>query len=122
MDLQELENDFARSWRSTEDFYREGAEGPTENDLLGLLSGLRALGYDRVLRAGHSMFILILSRSREYGLRSGQSSVAIERLGDGMMKVTADFAGKSRTVSERTIGPSPELLRILEMLRNEPVT
>ncbi len=122
VDPQELDNEFTESWWWVEDFYREGADGSTKKDLLGLLSGLRALGYDRVLRAGHSMFILIFSRSREYGLRSGQPRVAIERLHDGAMKLTADLAGRSRTVTERTIGPSPELLRMLEMLRNEPVT
>jgi hypothetical protein len=122
VDPQDLDNEFAESWRWTEDFYREDPDGSTEKDLLRLLSGLRALGYDRVLRAGHSMFILTFSRAGEHGLRSGQPSVAVERLRDGAMKLTADFAGRSRTVTERTIGPSQELLRMLEMLRNEPVT
>src|SRR6266851_9835805 len=44
---------------------------------LGLIAEMRKQGYDRQLRAGSSLSSLVLSRSREFGLRPDQAMLRI---------------------------------------------
>jgi hypothetical protein len=126
MSTHEIEVAFVQSWDWIEQFYRDDLLSQATWRWLGavpnLLSGLRERGYDRVLRAGQSLFILILSRSREYGLRDDQPFVAIEPQRDGSMRLTSKFAGKETTVTQPTTAICGELLGMLEKLRNEQVT
>jgi hypothetical protein len=126
MSTHEIEDAFVQSWDWIEQFYRDDLLSQATWRWLGavpnLLSGLRERGFDGVLRAGQSLFILILSRSREYGLRDDQPFVAIEPQRDGSMKLTSSVAGKKTTVTRPTTAICAELLGMLERLRNEPVT
>ena len=126
MSLHEIEDAFAQSWDWIEQFYRDDLLSEETWRWLGampnLISALRQRGYDRTLRAGQSLFILVLSRSREHGLRDNQPFVAIELQRDGSMKLTASVAGKETTVTRPTTAICTELLGMLERLRNETVT
>jgi hypothetical protein len=126
VDPNELEASFAESWGWVERFYREELLPLPSWQWLGgivpLIGELKARGYDRSLRAGQSLYVLILSRSREHGLRDEQSNVAIEPRSDGSMRLTSTLAGVSRRVIHPRIELCLELERMLETLRNEPVT
>jgi hypothetical protein len=68
-----IEGEFVLSWDSIEQFY---ADHPVNDGILRFLTQLRAAGFDRTLRAGQSLYTLILSRSRRHGLRRGQPWIA----------------------------------------------
>ena len=72
---REIESDFMLSWDQMEIFFGDD-DMPWMTQMLSFIRALRARGYDRKLRAGQSMITLIVSRSREYGLRASQPSLA----------------------------------------------
>jgi hypothetical protein len=118
---------FQESWDHIEAFYRE--ELLTMDNwqwirpIVDLLKELREAGYDHVLRAGQSIHILGLSRSRKHGLRDDQPSVWIELFPNGTMRVTTQFHGRrQREVLVSEIRLSGELVEILENLTREPIT
>ena len=125
MGTHEIEDAFVQSWDWIERFYRDDLLSQATWRWIGamptLISGLRERGYDRVLRAGQSLFVLILSRAREHGLRDTQPFVAIERLRDGSMKLTSRVAGRETTLTRPTTAICGELLGMLDRLRSEPV-
>jgi hypothetical protein len=76
-----IELDFKKSWDDIEEFYidlftHKGWDyvKPIQN----VIKLLRTLGYDKLLRAGQSIYMLVLSRSRHWGLRNEQHRVGIE--------------------------------------------
>ena len=71
-----IEGEFIGSWCSVERFYQSVQADPFALPVLNLISQLRAAGYERTLRAGTSLFSLVLSRSRRHGLRRGQAFIA----------------------------------------------
>lgn len=71
---QPIEGEFIHSWERIEKFYSEMSREnfPVRDDVLNFIRDLRQRGYDKTLRAGQSMFSMILSRSRRHGLRNDQ--------------------------------------------------
>ena len=63
-----IEGEFIASWRSVKDFYQTDQQ-PVKSQVVRFLNHLCDLGYDRTLRAGTSLYTLILSRARRHGLR-----------------------------------------------------
>lgn len=86
-----VEGEFIQSWDFIEEFYREGW-CEFSNAVLDMIHAMRIAGYDRVLRAGQSMWSLGLSRSRRHGLRGEQASLWFE-FHPPVMDVHAEFAG-----------------------------
>ena len=116
-----VEGEFLCSWDWMERFYRDDLKALSGSaPMLQLLSQLRQAGYDRSLRAGQSMHILILSRSRRHGLRSRQPSVAIQMFLD-FMRVDPSF-GLGEAFNSKEIALVPELERVLQRLLAEPIT
>jgi uncharacterized protein (TIGR02996 family) len=70
-----IEGEFIGSWGHVEQFYKM-VQHPFALRVLNFIGQLRAAGYERTLRAGTSLFSLIVSRSRRYGLRPGQPYIA----------------------------------------------
>jgi hypothetical protein len=70
-----VEGEFLQSWDRMERFYDEVADSQTHR-IRAFLAEMRKAGYDRTLRAGQSLFTLVLSRSRRHGLRPGQPWLA----------------------------------------------
>lgn len=76
-----IEADFVKSWDETEEFYSDLFSHGGWNyvkPIMPVIRHLRSLGYDKTLRAGTSLYTLVLSRSRNWGLREDQHFLAIE--------------------------------------------
>ncbi len=70
-----IEGEFILSWDSIEDFYRE-LNLDISSEILQLIRQMRDKGFEKTLRAGQSLYTLVLSRSRRHGLRPNQDSVS----------------------------------------------
>ena len=70
-----IEGEFILSWDSVETFYRE-FDLDKKSEILQLMKQMRERGFERTLRAGQSLYTLILSRSRRHGLRENQNSIS----------------------------------------------
>ena len=69
-----IEGEFMLSWDEIETSYRQ-AHLDKKTEILQLVRQMRENGFDRTLRAGQSLYDLIVSRSRRHGLREGQNFV-----------------------------------------------
>jgi len=78
-----IEGEFVMSWNSIEHFYTKLNFRPKEQ-ILKLIAEMRQRGYDKTLRAGQSMFTLVLSRSRRIGLRQNQPCLRFSFKEDGI--------------------------------------
>jgi hypothetical protein len=112
-----LEGEFVRSWDALEEFYREESTDHFA-PVRAFLQALRAAGYDHLLRAGQSMSILGLSRSRRQGLREGQPRLWFEFNG-AEMDVDANFAPGG--LNRHPIRLTPEVRRLLDTLAAEAI-
>jgi hypothetical protein len=63
-----IEGEFIQSWDWMAKFY-EDMDRPFATQAMEFMGEMRAKGYNKTLRAGQSMWSLILSRSRRHGLR-----------------------------------------------------
>ena len=70
-----IEGEFILSWDNVENFYRE-LELDKKPEILNLIKQMREKGFERTLRAGQSLYTLVLSRSRRHGLRENQNSIS----------------------------------------------
>ena len=70
-----IEGEFILSWDNIEAFYRE-LNLDKKPEILQLIKQMRENGFERTLRAGQSLYTLILSRSRRHGLRENQNSIS----------------------------------------------
>ena len=83
----ELSAEFEESWTWLQhhfyEFLVEKDDWQWIQPLIKLMTLLRLLGYDRVLRAGQSLHLAMFSRSRDHGLLEGQDwlSIRVERNG-----------------------------------------
>ncbi|MBO9563625.1 MAG: hypothetical protein J7621_12665 [Niastella sp.] len=74
---EEITGEFFIGWDHVEDFYKNVLPEKVD-EILSLIKEIRARGFDKTLRAGTSLYSLILSRSRRYGLRPEQKCVRFE--------------------------------------------
>lgn len=116
---QPIEGEFRESWREMDAFFGE-REARLPTGALAFLADLRAKGFDSTLRAGQSMWSLVLSRSRRHGLRHGQRSVVFSFMDDGTLMVNDRVSGRGR-VTLPTIALTPEVEASLRRLELEPV-
>jgi len=80
-----VEGEFLESWNQMEDVY-EGSRFPPRTMVIPFIAELRRAGYDKKLRAGQSLWSLIVSRSRRPRLRPEQPVVSFQ-FRDGSMEV-----------------------------------
>jgi hypothetical protein len=78
-----VEGEFVASWDAIEQFYAP-TNYPLATPVLALITAIRRAGYDKTLRAGQSLWTLMVSRSRRHGLRKGQPHIAFEFHRGGM--------------------------------------
>lgn len=116
-----IEGEFICSWDSVEAFYHHSwpRDYPGREDVLRLIAEMRRAGFDRTLRAGQSLFTLMVSRSRRHGLRRDQHWIAMS-VGRGGMEVEAQLGGKEELRSE-DVALIPDLERLLRQLEAEPI-
>lgn len=72
-----IEGEFLVSWDRIETYFVD-PNMPNAKAVLAFVQALRSHGFDRTLRAGQSLWTLVLSRSRRHGLRDNQPCVAFE--------------------------------------------
>ncbi|QDU41291.1 hypothetical protein Mal4_56570 [Maioricimonas rarisocia] len=80
---QPYEGECVMSWDAIEEFF-DDERLPWADDVKQLVSAMRTHGYDRTLRAGQSLWSLVLSRSRRHGLRIDQPCIAFRFHRSGM--------------------------------------
>lgn len=93
-----VEGEFVESWDRIEKFYAEMNFPPAE-EIRSLIKAMREKGYDRTLRAGQSMYTLMLSRSRRHGLRQGQPHIAFQFRADGTSICPHEMDGAEISIS-----------------------
>ena len=91
-----IEGEFIQSWAEMEIFF---ANTDVADIALPFIREIRQHGYDKTLRAGQSMWTLVLSRSRRHGLRGNQPLVAFSFSKDGTMNVRATLWQKSELIN-----------------------
>jgi hypothetical protein len=112
-----LEGEFVRSWDAIEEFYREDG-GDHFESTRAFIRALREAGYDHLLRAGQSMSIFGLSRSRDQGLRDGQLRLWFEFNPPGM-DVDANFA--SGGLKRHPIQLTQDVRQLLDALAEQAI-
>jgi hypothetical protein len=89
-----VEGEFITSWDRIEHFYEE-LQFPCSGQVLSLIARIRQAGYDKTLRAGQSLWSLVVSRSRRHGLREDQPSITFTFTRNGM-EVYSDVDRRER--------------------------
>jgi len=114
-----IEGEFVISWNWMEHFY-DDMEHPWVPLAKTFIAEMRARGYDRTLRAGQSLWSLILSRSRRHGLEEEHAAVQFW-FGEEGMSVRHSFEAASSEPKSVAIKLTDEIDRLLQRLQEEPV-
>jgi hypothetical protein len=124
-----VEGEFIESWSHVEDFYRR-VERPFALQVLTFISELRGAGYERTLRAGQSLFSLLVSRSRRHGLSAGQPYIAFSfggarfsgmTIAPGEMNVRAYLDGSEQRFVFSSIELTAQLDALLRQLEGKAI-
>lgn len=113
-----VEGEFIESWDNVERVY-EGSRFPPRTLVLPFIAELRRAGYDRKLRAGQSLWSMIVSRSRRSRLRPEQPLVSFQ-FRDDSMEVFSSNGGEER-IPVLPIALSETVERVLGRLAERPV-
>jgi len=113
-----VEGEFLESWDMTERVY-EGSRFPPRSLILPFIADLRRAGYDRKLRAGQSIWSLIVSRARRPRLRPEQPLVSFQ-FRETTMEVFSSNHGEER-ISVVPIEVTDTVQRVLERLTEQPI-
>mgnify|MGYP001119764513 CR=1 FL=1 len=116
-----VEGEFMVSWDGIEKFFDEcdSASFPVKQDVLGLIRAMRAKGYDHHLRAGQSLYSLVLSRARRHGLNGNQSCIQFGYQ-DALLTTNVDIKGERTTLITKIIY-TQELEDLLENLKQQSI-
>lgn len=116
-----IEGELVVSWDNIEHFFTDTnfEYFPAKYKILDLIRSMRAKGYDHHLRAGQSLYFLVLSRSRRHGLQTDQSFMQFD-YPDEMLRVNIVINGESNTLLTK-IAYTPELELLLEKLKDCPI-
>jgi len=121
-----IEEEFSQSWGWMEQYF---ANLSSKEDwdwikpICGLIGELRRQGYDRQFRAGQSMYLFVLSRSRHHGLRRGMSYIKFEAIRGGHMGITCRTDVDTVTEFEvERVEITPEIEALLTRLLAQPIS
>jgi len=114
-----IEGEFITSWDSTEQFYKEMVKASFSSEVLELIAQMRQRGYDKTLRAGTSLYSLVVSRSRRHGLRAEQPRIIFCFRGNSM-DIDANFNGEAK-LSCPKIGFTAEIDALLKRLETKDI-
>jgi hypothetical protein len=124
MSDQDTSELFLASWEGAEAFFPTMASRSGYDWLLpmgDLVEELRRRGFDQKFRFGHSLWFLVLSRSRKHGLRTGQPFVEIRPLAEGGLSARYELAGKRGVLKSKSATLTPQLESLLQLLAAEEV-
>jgi hypothetical protein len=111
-----VEGEFILSWESVESFY-DWANHPEKAEILDFISKIKAQGYEKTLRAGQSLYSLMLSRARRHGLRQDQHYLAFDFRESGMDVRASLVEDKTIHFPQYELAPSLDtLLKQLESM------
>lgn len=113
-----IKGEFIESWNSIERFYKRLNKKSTAK-ILNLIKELRVKGLEEELRAGQSLYTLILSRSRRHGLKQGQNFIALKFRIDKDEMIIADKDDNQLLMGK--IQYSKELKDLLKELAKEDI-
>lgn len=124
-----IEGEFIESWQDLQQFYQqiELRVGPQVSQFI---CQLRSAGYEQTLRAGTSLNLLLVSRSRRHGLGREQPHITFafggarftgRDMAVGEMAVTVFLDGKERTIVFPSTELSPQLDELLKQLEAKPI-
>jgi hypothetical protein len=117
-----LEREFIQSWDQVQRFYKTDYDSRLKFIVLLFIAALRRAGYDRKLRAGLSMYNLVLSRSRCCGLRRDQPCIGFGFQGVTMDMSSIDEKGQIKTVSGIPIILFGSVKKALRRLIGQPLS
>lgn len=110
--------EFKESWDRVERFYeRLSNRWPSLDSITMLVGTMRQKGYDERLRAGTSLYTLILSRSRRHGLRSDQASIMFFHDMDEQLIVK--YGQTEFILNDATLN---DTMLLIEELATQPIT
>ncbi len=112
-----VEGEFLESWDRMERTY-EGSRFP-KTLILPFIADLRRAGYDHKLRAGQSMWSLIVSRSRRARLRPDQALVSFQFHGETMELFTS--IDREERIPVLPIKVSDSVVGVLDRLAERPI-
>jgi hypothetical protein len=125
IDTVAIETEFIKSWDEIERYF----EDLTSNEgwkyvkpVLQIINQLRELGYDKVFRAGNSVWVLSLSRSILHGLRDEQHHIGIMATNQNTFDV--HYVAGENVVEQfeaSDILNDKEFFRLLDELARQPI-
>jgi hypothetical protein len=89
-----VEGEFLLSWDSVKRFYSRMVNAPFSPQVLEMIAKMREK-YGKTLRAGQSLYSLVISRSRRHGLRMDQPRI-IFQFDNDRMDVLINFDGETK--------------------------
>ena len=119
-----IESDFIKSWEDIEIFYVDllsYSGWDRVKPVQDFIKYLRALGYDKLLRAGQSIHILMLSRSKNFGLRDNQHRIGIEATYSNKFRVSYIGETKFKEFETENLIDNKDLQEVLNLLLEQPV-
>jgi hypothetical protein len=111
-----MESEFAQSWEDLILFFHEFDQHPSIklSEAIALFEALKELGFGKTLRAGSSLLLIMLSRSRRNGLRQDQMYLAFFFSRDGK---TMTVRKKEEPILENVpVVVTEEILNLLQEL------
>jgi hypothetical protein len=113
-----IEGEFIKSWDFIERRY-DTENFPFRQKVCALIAQMRQKGYDRSLRAGTSLWSLIVSRSRRHGLKENQPSIMFRFRDDGM-EVHSYLDNETKEMHSE-IELTPEIDKLLKRLEAKAI-
>jgi hypothetical protein len=117
-----IAGEFILSWDAIERFYGESSL-EIKADILALIKQMRTDGFDKTLRAGQSLYTLILSRSRRHGLQKGQPAITFSFGAYGLhhLKSQMELKFKKNKVNFEKIIYNGQIEKLLIQLQRHPI-
>ncbi len=112
-----IAGEFTESWDNVEKFYSE-YDFPLKHKALVFIQSIRGKGFDKTLRAGTSLYSLIISKSRRYGLRENQPCIMFS-FGEQVLYV---HHGTEKRIAFKEVTLTEEILKMLESLNAEEIS
>jgi hypothetical protein len=112
-----VEGELICSWDWIAAYFKEQCPSP---EVQSFIQSMRELGYDKVLRAGQSLWWLLLSRSRRHGMDPGQPFIAFCFSNKGTMTVEVRI-DKPVIIEGLPIRFDERIKEILEQLASRPL-
>jgi hypothetical protein len=125
-DNTEFEQQFVESWGFIDEFYGDLVPIPSWAKLepiFGLIRELRMRGYDCQFRAGQSIYLFILSRSKQQGLRDDQAFLRINLVVEGhaMLVTYLEPPNDPIEIAFDRVEITPAFEQLLERLLAHPI-